>query len=342
MRKHNTILCVATLALAAMMTGCDDLMEPAKENNLGVDYMYKNPQYAEGVLANAYTYMICDGYNFSEMATDDAVSSATSNGFRSMAAGTWTSSSNPVNEWENAYNKIMYLNIFHNRCNDVTWAKDPIAARMYNDRERGEAYGLRAMNYYYLLQAHAGYADDGVLYGVPLYLNEMQATDNYNVPRNTFADCLQQVYNDCDSALALLPDEYADISDESLIPAKYKALNATTSQYNRVFGSKFKGRMVGTIVKAYRAKLALMAASPAYNPMGNAELWQQAAEYAAELLDHIGGVSGMDANGWTWYANTSEISGLSGGENPKEIVWRGGKFTNNNIETQLYPPSLYG
>lgn len=37
------------------LTSCDDLFTPVKENNLGVGYMYQNPQYAEGVLANAYT-----------------------------------------------------------------------------------------------------------------------------------------------------------------------------------------------------------------------------------------------------------------------------------------------
>ena len=36
--KTLTILAAASLAL----TSCDDLFEPAIENNLGVDYMYKN------------------------------------------------------------------------------------------------------------------------------------------------------------------------------------------------------------------------------------------------------------------------------------------------------------
>ena len=340
----KTLLLAGCVSCGAMnmLTGCDDLLEPAKENNLGIDYMYQNPEYAEGVLANAYTYMVCDGYSFSEMATDDAVANNSSNAYRSMAAGTWTSSNNPMNVWETCNNKIMYINMFLNRCDRVAWANDEKASRMYRDRDRGEAFGLRAMNEFYLLESHSGYADDGVLYGFPLLLTEQNATTDNNQPRATFAECVNQIYADCDSAMALLPMQYGDITNDSEVPERYAWLAPTASQYTRVFGSKFGGRMVGKIVLAYRARTALLAASPAYNKSNDKTLWEAAANAAGRVLDDIGGVEGMDPNGWTWYNNRSEISGLSGGENPKEILWRGGKSSGNSLESQNYPPSLYG
>ena len=331
---------------SSFFISCDDLLDPAIENNLGVDYMYKNPQYAEGVLANAYTYMVVDNYSLSEMATDDAVCNQASNGYRNMAAGTWTSSNNPMNLWETCYNKIMYLNIFLSRCDRVAWADDEKAAKMYGDREKGEAYGLRAMNLYHLLQAHAGYADDGVLYGVPLILNEIDATSNLNFPRATFDDCVKQIYDDCDSAMALLPMTYGDIEKDEDVPARYAQLAPSASQYSRVFGEKFNGRMVGRIVQAYRARTALLAASPAFN-QGRTELWQTAADAAGAVIDEKGGIAAVDAKGWTWYNNTAEINALADGENPDEILWRGGKQTGVNansgtLEQQCYPPSIYG
>lgn len=328
---------LATVALSS----CDDMFEPAIENNLGVDYMYQNPEYAEGVLANAYTYLVCDGYTFSEVATDDAVSNLATNGYRTMAAGTWTSSNNPVNVWETCYNKILYLNIFLNRCDNVDWAIDEVAAKFYNDREKGEAYGLRAMNLYHLLQCHAGYGDDGVLYGVQLLFDEMDGSSNGNIARSTFEECVNQIYSDLDSAIALLPREYEDVEDESEIPSKYAYLSPTTTQYNRVFGAGFKGRMAGQIARAYKARTALLAASPAYNPSDDSK-WTEAADAAADVLDYIGGVSGMDTKGWTWYTNTSEISALASGENPKEIIWRGTKSQSKSLESDNYPPSIYG
>lgn len=323
------------------LTSCDDLFTPAKENNLGVDYMYQNPQYAEGVLANAYTYMACDGYSFNEIGTDDAVCCKSGDGYANMAAGTWTSSNNPMNVWETCYNKIMYLNIFLNRCDRVAWANDPIASRMYRDRERGEAFGLRAMNLYHLLLNHSGYGEDGVLYGVPIILDELDGSSRIDLQRATFDECVERIYADCDSAMALLPMNYGDIGNDEEVPSRYASLHPTASQYTRVFGTKFNGRMVGRIVQAYRARTALLAASPAYN-QGRNELWEKAADAAGAVLDDIGGVSGMDSKGWTWYANTQEISGLTNGENPKEILWRGGKSQNNDLESRNYPPSLYG
>lgn len=336
------VLYIIGIAATFGLSSCDDLFEPAIENNLGIDYMYKNPQYAEGVLANAYTYLVCDGYAFSEMATDDAVCSEAANGYRNMAAGTWTASNNPMNVWETCYNKIMYLNLFLNRCDNVKWAEDVKASVMYNDREKGEAYGLRAMNMFHLLQAHAGYGDDGVLYGVPVITFEMNATTDNNLPRSTFDDCVRQIYADCDRAMELLPMEYGDISNDSDVPSKYAELAPTASQYTRVFGSKFNGRMVGRIVQAYRTRTAMLAASPAYNAKGDLSLWAAAANSAAVLIDDVGGIGGIDRNGWTWYCNTSEINGLTNGDNPKEILWRGAKSTRNNLEQQNYPPSLYG
>ncbi|MCC8118236.1 MAG: RagB/SusD family nutrient uptake outer membrane protein [Bacteroidales bacterium] len=339
MKNLHIIPLVATVA---MLSGCDDVFTPSIENNLGMDYMYENPEYAEGVLANAYTYMACDGYSFSECATDDAVSNQSSNSYRNMAAGTWTASNNPMNVWESCFNKIMYLNIFLNRCDNVAWALDEVAAEFYKDREKGEAYGLRLMNYYHLLLAHSGYGSDGVLYGVPLLLEEMDATSDTNTPRSTFADCIAQIEEDASNALELLPMEYVDVADESEIPSKYSSLNPTVSQYNRVFSSSFAGRMNGLIVCAYLARTRLLAASPAYNPNGDTDLWQKAADAAAKVIDYLGGVSGIDPNGWTWYCNTSEISALGAGENPQEIIWRGTKSTNKTLETDNYPPSIYG
>ena len=83
---------VKLLALAALMTGCDDLFEPAIENNLGFDYMYDNPGYAEGILGNGYTRIPSASYSFNDVATDDAVSNDATNGYRKMAAsGAWKS-----------------------------------------------------------------------------------------------------------------------------------------------------------------------------------------------------------------------------------------------------------
>ncbi|WP_048797861.1 RagB/SusD family nutrient uptake outer membrane protein, partial [Segatella buccae] len=118
---------------------------------------------------------------------------------------------------------------------------------------------------YYLLQAHGGYDEQGNLLGVPIVTEPENSASNFNVPRNTFADCMKAIYDDCAKALELLPAKYTDITSEAQIPEACKSLGADVSRYNRVFGVKFNGRMDGSIVEAFRSKAALLAASPAYS-----------------------------------------------------------------------------
>ena len=94
---------ITICAFAACLTGCDDLFEPAIENNLGLEYMYENSQYAEGILANAYTRIPCAGYSFNDVATDDAVSNDAENSWRKIASGMWTANNNPADRWTSCH-----------------------------------------------------------------------------------------------------------------------------------------------------------------------------------------------------------------------------------------------
>ncbi len=341
MKKLNIkYIGIAAVALISF-SSCDDLFTPANENNLGIDYMLKDASYAEGVLGNAYTRIPCNSFPFSEVGTDDAVSNDATNNYRKIAAGTWTSDNNPTERWRDCRAGIMYINLFLSKADQVHWADDSIAAHMYCDREKGEAYGLRAMFMFYLLQAHGGMTADGQLLGIPIVTVPEDGSTNFNIPRNTFAECMKAIYDDCDKALALLPTQYADHTSDADIPAKYKTIGATISEYNRVYGAKFNGRMDGAIVEAFRSKASLLAASPAY-ASGSGINYEKAADDAAIVLDRIGGIAGIDPTGWTWYTNTQEIDGLANGANPKEVMWRGEKSQNNDWENDNFPPSLYG
>jgi hypothetical protein len=213
---------------------------------------------------------------------------------------------------------------------------------MFNDRTKGEAHGLRALFMYYLLQAHGGWSADGRLLGVPILTTPQDGVSDFKLPRNTFDSCVQQIYKDLDSAVNYLPTDFEDISSVSQIPAKY-AGKTTVSDYNRVFGAYNRQRMTARIVKGIRAKISLLAASPAFNK-GTTVTWTKAADDAAAVLDLIGGVSGMAGNGDYWYAsrNAGEINAVSAGINPKEILWRANTSTANSLETSNYPPTLYG
>lgn len=329
-------------ALAAFFAGCSDLMDPADENNRGFQDIYEDAAFAEGLLLNGYIFLPNGSYSFNDVATDDAVSNDVTSSYRSMATGQWSAISNPVNRW-GLFSGIQYLNLILTEADKVQWASTGhYVKEMFNDRTKGEAYGLRAILLYYLLQAHGGPAADGKFLGVYNFTSPWQSDSDFNIPRANFKECVDQILNDLDRAEDLLPLDFEDIASESQIPSKYSG-KTSMDDYNRVFGKFNRLRLTSRIVKGVRAQVTLMAASPAFSEASGVN-WSTAADAASEVLDLIGGAYGLADNGAYWYAsrNASEISGLGSGENPKEILWRNNLSDNNDLEKSYYPPTLYG
>lgn len=338
--KKKLIIILTSCCLCFTFVGCSNLFAPEDENNRGKEDMVNDPAFAEGLLLNAYV-RLPNNYSFDDVATDDAVTNDVNNNYLKMATGQWSAMMNPMNQWERSYTSIQYLNMMLEDADNIEWATTGEGTKeLFNDRIKGECYGLRALNMYYLLQAHAGRTADGRLMGVPILVESQNGESNFNLPRDTFEDCVEQIYSDLSKAESYLPLDYEDIADASQLPSKYAHISYT--EYNRVFGSYNRQRMSGRIAKAIRSKVALLAASPAFG--GTEQQWKDAADYAGEVLDLNGGLSGMASNGFYWYAreNSAEIGGLGDGNNPKEILWRTNVEESNNLETENFPPSLYG
>ena len=341
------IFYITILAASTVLTSCDDLFEPALENHRSLEAMWSEPSFAQGILANAYILMPYQTGPQSDVATDDAVTNDLGSNYMFMATGSWAQEMDPMSQWQARYNAINYLNIMLENCDKVAWANSEALNKMYYDRFMGESYALRALNYYFLLRAHAGYTEDGRLMGVPLILKSQDVntpTAELNQPRATFEDCIARINADLTEALNLLQYEDGDIKTEDAVPAKYKSQGATMSDYNRAFGNHMRGKINGRIVEGIRAQVALFAASPAYNPTADVTRWTQAADMAAVALDRIGGVAGMDKDGWKWSTNNSQIDGLKSGGNPAEILWRENYSGDgeHGLEDNHFPPSLYG
>ena len=282
------------LAFLPLLTACDDLFEPALENNRDLEAMHKEPSYAQGILANAYIILPYETSPTSDLATDDAVTNEISSNYLRMATGSWTANNNPVSQWQNRFNAILYINLFLENVDKVEWAKDERISTMFLDRLKGEAYGLRALHMYYLLRAHGGKIADGTLMGVPIILKSEGPDADFNHARATYSDCVKQIMEDAGKAIELLPLDYKKFAD-SEIPEKYRNIGVTNaSDYRRVCGEEYRGLMSGRIALAVRAQTALLAASPAFQS-GSGMTWEQAADYAAEIIEKANGAA---AAGW--------------------------------------------
>lgn len=338
---------ILSTALLVGFSACDDLFEPAIENHKDEIDLENMPTWAVGLLGHAYISNPlgenANSWKFTDVATDDAVSNDVGNNYRKMAAGSWRADNNPMDNWQYLRASWQYLNKFLAISENVKWARDEVASELFKTRFQGDAYGMRALYMYHLLMSCAGWTADGQLLGIPILTEPETITSDFNKPRNTFRECLDQLNRDVEKAIEMLPEDYGDVSDNSEVPAKYIQMGADYTQYSRVFGDHAKNRMDARIARAVRAQAALLAASPAYSE-GSGVTWEQAANYMAEVLANLGTnpIANIDPTGNKWYEDAKGIKELEAGYNRLEFLWRSNKNESADLEKDQYPPSLFG
>ena len=325
------------LALLPLATSCQDMFEPADENTRQLEAMVQETNYVYGLLIYGYNRLPYIRTTQTDVATDDAVTNVAGDVYKKMATGEWKSDNNPMSQWNECKDGIQYVNLFLKYVEQVNWAQSAASKQqMFIDRLTGEALGLRAIFYYHLLQAHGGYTENGELLGVPLLTAPEDGSSEYNQPRAPFADCVKQIFADCDKAMELLPNEYKDIDDAEEIPAKYKELGAQLAGYNLVFGNMAKNLVSGKVAAAVKAQTALLAASPAYRDQSGVSS-EEAAKICANVLKDVE----FDPEGNIWYKNIDKLS--SSASIMPEILWREDwQKQDASQETDNFPPSLYG
>lgn len=137
----------------------------------------------------------------------------------------------------------------------------PISNSLKN-RTKGEALFLRAW-YYFIMLKHYG--------GVPLIGDTVyNVSDKISSKRNTYAECVDYITAQCDSAVMLVPTTYTGLD----------------------FGRITKGACL-----ALKARVLLYAASPLFN----------GGSTAAEPLKSLVGYPSYDANRWQLAADAAQL-----------------------------------
>jgi starch-binding outer membrane protein, SusD/RagB family len=329
----NLIKYILTVLVFTAMVACDTL-EPLDENRLDFDYISTDPESAEGLLLQGYTGLVNQNV-FSEGATDDAVNNQLNNGYKRIANGELSAQYNPASRW-NAFERVFYVNRFLQIINagEIIWNRDEGVNQLFYQRLEGEALALRGLHHFYALQAHAGVGNSGQLLGIPYFTEFIEATGNFNIPRLSFEASVDAIMKDFDDALALLPTDYG-LSEGNVDPWYADNPNFNFSEYTVVNGSANELRITGRIVKALKARLALFAASPSF--LDDQAYHNMAANYSSEILNTIGGVSGLSQSGGEFYTTDN-------GRNSGEMLWRGSISSGNSstLEKRMFPPSVNG
>jgi len=196
-----------------------------------------------------------------ESASDDAMPSRYGSTIQYLInGGPANSNNNPEGVWAQEYASIRKVNLFLSKVDRVPKPAEVITWK-------AEARYLRALAYFELLKRYGGIP----LIGDTVY----QSTDNIQVRRSSFGDCVSYIVAECDSIKAKV---------------KVEPIAATD------FGRASRGAAL-----ALKARVLLYAASPLYNggvtggasseqaalqgyPTYDAERWNKAAQAANDLL----------------------------------------------------------
>jgi hypothetical protein len=320
---------VPCAALLIGLTACTDFLTESNENSrLTPEVTWSSPKSAEGVLLAVYNKLPSDYTAKDDWSTDDMVTNLLNDPTVVMAKGGWTSTQNPLSNYNDMYANFAQLNDFLDHVEKVKWTletdtKGDTLNAMYIKRLKGEAYGLRAYCGAQLLKTIGGLDESGSLLGYPILTSVVKTIADGRLPRNTYADCVKQIFSDCDLAFTNLPLIYSDAG-----------LNANQK---RVIGVQFANRINGKTVKLIKSSVALWAASPAFAASG--VTWQQAAQYSADVLNLNNGLSKLVAKDEQFYlqVDATYLNSYT------ECFWyTTNSKLNSTRESNNFPPSLFG
>jgi len=342
LNKYLLLLIVSVFVLG----GCSAILEPEDDNHSTFERVYDDPAFAEGLLMNGYNkiptinFLNPTSSIMNEVATDNAVSNDKFNNFLRVGTGQWTAQFNPLNVWDDMNKGILYVNLFLPQIDTIKWSwSNPNLNKLFKDRLKGESYALRGLLRYYMLQNHAGKSKSNKLLGVKLTDKFMQEDANFNVARAGFSESVAAINADFNLAMQLLPMDFKDITAASQLPPAYTGVNI--ADYNKVMGNVSNQRIAKRIVMGFKARLALLAASPAY-ANNDQTLWITAANASADVLSGIGGIAGLDPNGHKFY-ESARVEAATVAADQKEMLWRGpSNSITSTYEKNNLPPGLYG
>lgn len=324
-KYHLLALCI----FFSFFKSCD-VLEPENDNVYDLEDIKSVMSFTEGFLINAYRNLPTSHTNFSlSYACDDAVINNPSSNIKTVVSGGWTSSSNPFSVWNTAYESIFYLNTFLKEMGDIQWYwEDSKVDSLFAVKLAGEAYALRAWNYFNLLQAHAGKGANGEMLGVPIVDNVLETTQasDYQLPRSSFNDLVNFIISDCNRAINLLPTRWKNTGDDAADIA---------------IGNIMVNRINGMTAYYLKAKTLLYAASPAY--ADGTYTYQLAAEILALIMNANSGLSSVTAanNSLLDFYNNPTVANYQKAN--AEVLWYSRKVSDGQSwEIDNYPPSRYG
>lgn len=104
----------------------------------------------------------------------------------------------PHETWEKVYGSIRACNIFLEKIDQASFDNTIIDGKTLKERLTGEVHFLRAYFYHQLVSLYGG---------VPIISKSYGLNDDFKLARDSYADCIQFIVDECNKAASLLPIE---------------------------------------------------------------------------------------------------------------------------------------
>lgn len=265
------------------------------------DDVFSNPRFALQFADRSHTFMVPDYHHnlasvgaryrgtLSEF-TDESVNGYLDDQFKTVYSGDWANTTSGTeffslagasaassSPYANFYSGIRNANVFLSRFSSVPWADDP---SINGDLVKAQQLYYRAYFYFELARRWGG----AVLMDKPLSL-----TDEMDIPRSTFEETIAFIEKDINEAEKIFSTTtFIDNAGSSPLLVYNPQFGWNPGYSPAIPGSNVtnnNGRPDLGATRALRSRVLLHAASPLWNPSGDAAKWQKAADAAKLVID---------------------------------------------------------
>lgn len=262
-----------------LLSSCKkNILETRPLNALSENVVWNDPSLMEAYIANTYR-ILPNGFQFGSrrlFCLSDESKARGSASYSVINAGNITPSAlGPLDYWVGTssdpgyYKCITQCNVF------LANAKDAKIDTALKSRMIGEIKTLRAFSYFRLISFFGG---------VPLITKPFTLKDSFDLPRNSYEECMDFVIKELDESINLLPLDY---------------------------DAKNQGRITKGAAMAIKSRALLYAASPFNNAQNDISKWQKAADASKAVID---------LNKYSLYPDYQNMFLASNAYNP-EMIW---------------------
>ncbi len=201
--KQIRLLYILALTMIAVMTSCnDDFTSITPLSEVSEESVWTDEGLANAAVTGIYNGLGVGGFGEQMLASlsDNAIFTHTGRGINTIMESRANSDDtgwiDATHDWNTMYSYIRSANIAIEQLNE-----DLLADKNLKDRLLGESLFLRAYYYQQLVRFYGA---------VPIVESPFELDSDFDLPRNTFEECINFIVADCDTAYALLDGKNMD------------------------------------------------------------------------------------------------------------------------------------